>query len=446
VSLPDVDRPQHADPGRQAGGMHVRHLSVVDFRSWPAAEVGFEPGPSVLVGLNGEGKTNLVEALGYVATLGSHRVATDAPLVRYGAERAVIRTAVVKAGRELLVELEINPGRANRARLNRATVPRARDVLGVLRTVLFAPEDLALVRGDPGERRRFLDELLVLRNPRYAGVRADYERVLKQRGALLKTAGLARRAGGTGDLRTLDVWDGHLARYGAELLAGRLALVAALAPHVATGYAEIATSRRAGASGDSDGPASIGYSCSLGEALPGELSVAAPSRAGPSGPGPSGPGPAGAGASGAAWPGADGADAMLPDQAVLEAAMLAELARLRPQEVERGVTLVGPHRDDLLLSLRGHPARGYASHGESWSFALALRLGSYQLLCADGGEPVLILDDVFAELDVARRGRLAAIAARAGQVLVTAAVAADVPEELQGARYDVSDGEVRRVR
>jgi DNA replication and repair protein RecF len=398
--------------------VYVRHLSVTDFRSWAAAEVAFEPGPSVLVGPNGQGKTNLVEAVGYCATLGSHRVATDAPLIRVGAERAVVRTAVVSAGRELLVELEINPGRANRARLNRTPLPRAREALGVLRSVLFAPEDLALVRGDPGERRRFLDELLVQRQPRYAGVRADYERVLKQRGALLKTAGLARRGGGTGDLRTLDVWDGHLATYGAELLAGRLALVAALAPLVAAAYAEIAAGRprgRAGAGsagggqaggGSTDGAgASIDYSCSLGDALP----------------------PA-------------------AESEVLAAAMLAELARVRPAEVERGVTLVGPHRDDLVLTLGGQPARGYASHGESWSYALALRLGSYELLSADGGEPVLILDDVFAELDLARRGRLAAIAAKAEQVLVTAAVPEDVPDELQGARYDVSDDEVRRVR
>jgi DNA replication and repair protein RecF len=395
--------------------VRVRHLSVVDFRSWPAAEIAFEPGATVLVGPNGEGKTNLVEALGYVATLGSHRVATDAPLVRTGAERAVVRVAVVHEGRELLVELEINAGRANRARLNRAPLPRARDVLGALRLVMFAPEDLTLVRGDPAERRRFLDELLVLRAPRYAGVRADYERVLKQRGALLKSAGPARRAGGTVDLRTLDVWDGHLARHGAELLAGRLDLVTALAPYATAGYDEV--------SGGA-GAAEIGYACSLGAAMP----------AGPAG----SAGPAGPAGSGGGAP---------ADAALLEAALLAELARLRPQEVERGVTLVGPHRDDLTLSLDGRAARGYASHGESWSYALALRLASYELLSADGrGEPVLVLDDVFAELDAARRARLAALAGKAEQVLVTAAVADDVPEDLQGPRYDVADGQVRRVR
>jgi len=380
--------------------VYVRHLSLADYRNWPAAEVGFEPGPSVLVGPNGQGKTNLVEAVGYVATLGSHRVAGDAPLVRHGEPRAVVRVAVVRDGRELLVELEINPGKANRARLNRSVLPRAREVLGVLRTVLFAPEDVAIVRGDPSERRRFVDELLVARTPRYAGVRADYERALKQRNTLLKTAGLARRAGaGAGDLRTLDVWDGHLAKYGAELLAGRLELVVALAPYLERAYAEVAGA----------GTAGIAYISSLGDALP---------------------------------PQADGG----PDREVLEAALLAELARLRPAEAERGVTLVGPHRDDLELVVGALPARGYASHGESWSVALAARLASYELLCADGGEPVLILDDVFAELDSARRARLAALAGKAEQVLVTAAVDEDVPEDLQGARYDVYGGEVRRVR
>jgi DNA replication and repair protein RecF len=386
--------------------MYVRHLSLVDYRSWPVAEVGFEPGPSVLVGPNGQGKTNLVEAVGYVATLGSHRVASDAPLVRHGEPRAVVRTAVVRDGRELLLELEINPGKANRARLNRSALPRAREIIGVLRTVLFAPEDLAIVRGDPSERRRFIDELLVSRTPRYAGVRADYERALKQRNTLLKTAGLARRAGaGAGDLRTLDVWDGHLARYGAELLAGRMELVAALAPYLERAYAEVAGA----------GTAGIGYLSSLGDALPP----------------PAAPGPSAQGA---------------PDREVLTAALLAELARLRPAEVERGVTLVGPHRDDLELVVGALPARGYASHGESWSIAVAAKLAAYELLCADGGEPVLILDDVFAELDTSRRARLAALAGKAEQVLITAAVAEDVPEDLQGARYDVFGGEVRRVR
>ncbi|MGH3993364.1 MAG: DNA replication/repair protein RecF, partial [Pseudonocardiaceae bacterium] len=325
--------------------MYVRQLQVTDFRSWEHAELDLQPGVAVLVGANGQGKTNLVEALGYLSTLGSHRVATDAALVRHGAQRAIVRTAVVHAGRELTVELEISPGRANRARINRSPVPRPREVLGVLRSVLFAPEDLALVRGDPGERRRFLDDLLVLRAPRLAGVRSDYDKVLRQRVALLKSAGSAR----AGDLRTLDVWDGHLARHGAELLGARLDLVAELAPHVAATYRTVAP----------EAPAvGLDYRSSLGDALPGGVRE-----------------------SGKA------------DIDLLEVAMLAELARVRPAEVERGVCLVGPHRDDLELSLGGVLAKGYASHGESWSFALALRLGSYQLLRSDGAEPVLLLDD-----------------------------------------------------
>ena len=324
--------------------MHVSHLSLTDYRSWVGLELDLAPGSTALVGANGQGKTNLVEALGYVATLASHRVAADAPLVRAGAERAVVRATVERDGRATLVELEVNPGRANRARINRGPVPRAREVLGILRTVLFAPEDLALVRGDPSERRRFLDDLLVASAPRYAGVRADYDRVLKQRTALLKTAFLARRSGG-GDMRTLDVWDAHLARAGAELLAARLALVEALRPLVATAYRAVAV----GGSGDR-GATEVDYRCSLGEAMPASR-----------------------------------------DRDVLSAAMLAELARVRPQEVERGVCLVGPHRDELVLGLSGLPVKGYASHGESWSFALALRLASYELLRADGGEPVLVL-------------------------------------------------------
>ena len=394
--------------------MYVRHLSVADFRSWTRADVDFDPGPSVLVGANGQGKTNLVEAAGYLATLGSHRVATDAPLVRAGAERAVVAAAVVSEGRELQVEVEITPGRANRARLNRGAVPRPRDILGVLRLVLFAPEDLAIVRGDPSERRRFLDDVLVQRTPRLAGVRADYDRVLKQRAALLKTAGHARRAGSAGDLRTLDVWDDHLAAHGSALLAARLDLLDELREPITTAYRLIAPT--------SD-PIVLRYQSALPQDALAARAVAGPGSGGGLGAGPG-----------------------RRDEAVLAAAMRAELARVRPQEIERGVTLVGPHRDDLVMSLGELPLRGYASHGESWSAALALRLGSYQLLRSDGIEPVLVLDDVFAELDGSRRDQLAGVAAAAEQVLITAAVAQDVPEALLGARYDVHDGEVRRVR
>ncbi|AVT39977.1 DNA replication/repair protein RecF [Plantactinospora sp. BB1] len=390
--------------------MYVRRLELVDFRSYERVGVDLEPGGNVLVGPNGVGKTNLVEALGYVATLDSHRVATDAPLVRAGAATAVLRCAIVHDGRELLVELEIAPGRANRARLNRSPARRARDVLGALRLVLFAPEDLELVRGDPAERRRYLDDLLVTRMPRYAAVRADYERVVKQRNALLRTSYLARKtaggrgraarpdaerpAEGGGDLSTLAVWDTHLARHGAELLAGRLELVAALGPHVTKAYDAVAAGR---------GAASIAYRPSVELADP------------------------------------------VPDRSTLEAALSAALAEARPAEIDRGMTLVGPHRDELTLTLGALPARGYASHGESWSYALALRLAAYDLLRADGVEPVLVLDDVFAELDSGRRERLAELVAGASQLLVTCAVADDVPQALRGARYEVSDGQVRRA-
>ena len=381
--------------------MHVAALSLTDFRCYAQADVELRPGVTSFLGRNGQGKTNLVEALGYVATLDSHRVATDAPLVRLGAAQAVVRAQVVRDDRTTLVEIEINPGRANRARINRSPVPRPREVLGLLRTVLFAPEDLALVKGDPSERRRFLDDLLVARAPRLAGVRADYDRVLKQRNALLKTASAARRGGsGSADvLRTLEVWDTHLVTVGAEILAARLDLVAALAPLVDSAYDTVSSG---------GGPAALAYTSSLGPDVE-----------------------------------------LVADRAVLAELLLAGLERRRREELDRGLSLVGPHRDDLLLKLGPAPAKGYASHGESWSYALALRLASYELLRGDGspgGEPVLVLDDVFAELDVERRARLAALVSGAEQVLVTAAVEADVPELLAGDRIDVADGEVSRAR
>ncbi|MFG1697499.1 DNA replication/repair protein RecF [Nonomuraea sp. NPDC049309] len=414
--------------------MHVAHLSLTDFRSYASVELGLEPGVTAFVGPNGQGKTNLVEALGYVATQSSHRVASDAPLVRQGATRAIVRCAIQRDDRRALVELEINPGRANRARLNRAPVSRARDVVGLLRTVLFAPEDLALAKGDPSERRRFLDELLVARTPRFAGVRADYDRVLKQRGALLRTAAQARRgsrsarrqeseaafaAAGAGDvLSTLEVWDAHLARHGAELLRGRLELIEQLRPRVAHAYATLAPS---------SAPATLAYRSTLST---GGDDAGAPGEA-------EGPGERGS---------FDTQTLSTDLGKTLEERLRERLLEVRQAELERGVTLVGPHRDDLILGLGDLPARGYASHGESWSFALALRLAAYDLLRADGGDPVLILDDVFAELDSQRRRRLAEFVAPAEQVLITAAVPDDVPEELSGGRFDVAEGSVTRVR
>ena len=376
--------------------MFVSHLTLHDFRSYADVEVALEPGVTAFVGRNGQGKTNLVEAIDYLSRLSSHRVATDTPLVRAGTEQAIVRAAVVKDGRTAVLEVELNVGRANRARINRSPLPRVRELVGLVRTVVFSPEDLSLVKGDPSERRRFLDDLLVLRAPRLAGVRADYDRIVKQRTSLLKSARSGHRGAAEA---TLDVWDDHLARVGGELLAERLALTETLAPYVGRAYATVAR----GATRDE---ARIAYRTAV--ELPTDLEPQA------------------------------------RDLERLSAALLAELGRRRGEELDRGVCLVGPHRDDLLVSLGDLPVKGYASHGESWSAALALRLASFELLRDDGDDPILILDDVFAELDTERRRQLADLVADAEQVLVTAAVEADVPDGLAGVRYTVAGGEVTR--
>lgn len=374
--------------------MHVAHLTLHDFRSYADVDVALEPGVTAFVGSNGQGKTNLVEAVDYLSRLSSHRVATDAPLIRAGADQAIVRAAVVRDGRTAVLEVELNPGRANRARVNRSPLPRARELAGLVRTVVFSPEDLALVKGDPAQRRRFLDDLLVLRTPRYAGLISDHERVLRQRNTLLKTMYAARGSAREGALATLAVWDDHLVATGTELLEAREALTRDLAPYLGKAYEAVAR----GASRDD---ARIAYS------------------------------------------------ATVPEGEDRRAAFREELARRQGDEIQRGVTLVGPHRDDLVLTLgpgdeQRLPVKGYASHGESWSFALALRLASYDLLRADGDDPILILDDVFAELDADRREQLAALVAGAEQVLVTAAVVADVPDALRGATFHVAGGEVTR--
>lgn len=374
--------------------MFVTALELADFRSYEHVTLELASGVTVFVGSNGQGKTNLVEAVDYLATLGSHRVSSEIPLVRAGAERAVVR-ARVQAGlddpRSMLLEVEITPGKANRARLNKAPLPRTRDLLGMLRSVVFSPEDLAIVKGDPADRRRFLDELVVTRWPRMAGVRMDYDKALRQRNTLLKSlAGRGQYQPDADDALTLGIWSEQLADFGGELLAARLDTLEALGPFAATAYRDIAPTNN--------------------------LAIATYKAA-----------------------------ADLPharDRESLSEALLATMRDREREEIARGVSLVGPHRDDVVLSLGDLPAKGYASHGECWSLALALRLGSFELVRADGIDPVLILDDVFAELDATRRQRLAEQVAKAEQVLITAAVAEDVPEVLAGKRFRVTLGEV----
>ena len=371
--------------------MRVERLEVIDFRNHDRAAVDPPAGVSVLVGANGVGKTNLLEAVGYLATLGSHRVGQDASLIRAGATAAVIRAAVQRAGRRLLVDVELRPGTGVRGRVNGAPVPRARDLLGVVRATVFAPEDLGLVRGDPEERRRFLDTLATQRLPRYHGSRQDYDRVLRQRNTLLRSAGGRLPASA---LATLEVWDEKLAVAGAELWSERLRLVAALTPRV-----ELAYQRLAGR----DDAVDIAYVSSVAEAD-------------------------------------GGLDA---DPAKLAQLLRERLVADRGREVERGLTLSGPHRDDLSLGLRGLPARTHASHGEAWSLALALRLASHRLLAEEGEEPVLLMDDVFAELDRQRREHVAEAALAAEQTFVTAAVAEELPAELGAAVFHVEPGSVQ---
>lgn len=396
--------------------MYLEHLSLTDFRSYAQVDLALGPGVTVLVGYNGIGKTNLMEAIGYLATLSSHRVSTDAPLLRFGTERALVRARLVRGNRTTVLELEINAGRANRGRINRSNPVRARDLLGICQTVLFAPEDLALVKGDPSNRRRFLDELLASLIPHHAATRADYDRVLKQRNALLKSA----RAGKftSAHEATLDVWDQHMAKAGAELLHARLELVERLRPHLTRAYAGLT---------DASKPADATYRSTLQKEVDDDG------------------GPAGAGQRTAAG----GPSTEKEDLRLLSVQQLTELyvqafADSRKKELDRGISLVGPHRDDLELMLGQAPAKGYASHGETWSMCLSLRLASYYVMLDDartgGSAPILILDDVFAELDVQRRRKLAAIVSGAEQVLVTAAVDADIPEELSGRRVKVIPG------
>lgn len=359
--------------------MRVIKLALHDFRNHADLTLEFSPGVTILVGRNGRGKTNIVEAVNYLAVLGSHRVATDAPLFRIGTTCAAINATVAKHERTATVELQLNSGKPNKAILNGSSARRPRDILGLVKTVIFSPEDLDLVKGEPAVRRKYLDEFITMMRPLFAATRADYERVLKQRNALLKSAG--RRPNMSAIESTLEIWNEQLATIGAQIVYERLQAVAQLMPRVRWHGDKL--------SGSSE-PMNISY-------VSGWLGTAT----------------------------------QLPD---IRTALLTTLQTRANDEFDRGTTLAGPHRDDLQLELSGAPAKNFASHGQQWSFALALRLATFDLLREFDDDPILILDDVFAELDSARRRRLLEALATVEQTLVTAAVIEDVPAELDGTK------------
>jgi len=359
----------------------ISHLSLSTFRSYTNLELDLLPGISVFVGRNGEGKTNIVEAILYLSFLSSHRVSSDQPLVQLDSQSAYIRATTQLPDRQVLVELEINAEKANRARINQNPVRSQKELFGIVQAIYFSPEDLDLVRGDPSERRKFIDQILMLRSPRMAGIISDYERAVRQRNALLKS-----RAGN----ESLSSWDEQVAKFGGQIISARLQTLQEFEPIFAKIYHDISSEK----------PASIGYKSSI--------------------------------------------DNPSTDEAVNTAAILERMKITRAAEIERGLTLTGPHRDDLLLHLGNHLVKGYASHGESWSIALSLKLATYQLLKKDGLSPILILDDVFSELDDLRRVQLIELAKSAEQTFITVAVESDLPTELAGARFHVKSGSVNK--
>jgi DNA replication and repair protein RecF len=385
--------------------MLVKHLSLANFRNYKTAEVALKPGVNLLVGPNGQGKTNLVEAVRFLSTLSSHRVAGYQPLIKQNENSALVRALASFDERDMLIELELNRESQNKARINKSDAQKVRDILGYINSVTFAPEDLDIIKRDPSNRRAFIDELVVQVWPRFAGVYSDYERVLKQRNTLLKTA---RQTGAKGSaLSTLDAWDESLINFGAEIVAARVDVIERLRPHLFAAYQKIAIANNE--------PRIVVKSSLLGAAIISD----------------------------------DDDGASLDAIETKDKLQIAELFKLklefvRTKELERGITLVGPHRDDLVLMLGDLPAKGYASHGESWSYALALRLASIELLKTEtrSGDPILILDDVFAELDAGRRSRLAELVSTNEQVLITAAVAEDVPQQLSAVIFEVRAGEI----
>ena len=379
--------------------MHVKHLTLSNFRNYETVELPLSTGVNLLVGKNGQGKTNLAEAIFFAATLSSHRVSGYLPLIRQGESKAIVRVLARFEDRENLLELELNNESPNRARINKSDTPRIRDILGYVNAVIFSPEDLDIVKRDPANRRDFIDELIVQLSPRMSAVYSDYERVLKQRNTLLRTA--KNMSSSSSGLSTLDSWDQSLVKIGSEIIATRFDVVQRIAPFLSDAYAAIA---------DEKNDPSIQLKSSV---IDNDSET-------------------------------DGSSAQLltGDKTEIEELYRSRLALVRSKEIERGITLVGPHRDDLLLLLGSLPAKGYISHGESWSYALALKLASASLIRKDAraGDPILILDDVFAELDSTRRSRLAELISHNEQVIITAAVAEDVPSELRATKFKVTSG------
>ncbi len=360
--------------------MHLTNLSLKNFRSYSELELPLDKGITIFVGRNGEGKTNIVEAILYLALLSSHRTSSDQPLVQLGNTSAYIRGKVDNNERDILIELEVNTEKANRARINQNPVRSQKEIFGILQAIYFSPEDLDLVRGDPTERRRFIDQILTLRSPRMAGVISDYERAVRQRNSLLKSRS---------NLSTLESWNQQVAEFGGEIIAARITTLNELQPIFTAVYQEISPEKNA----------HIIYKSSI-----------------------------------------DNPSIIREEN---QRVILEKFKEIQNQEIERGLTLVGPHRDDLTLMLGDHPVKGYASQGESWSVALSLKLASYQLLQNDGSQPILILDDVFSELDEGRRDRLVALAKTAVQTFITVAVQSDLPPELTGKFFSVKSGSVK---
>lgn len=394
--------------------MWISDLALNDFRSYTSAVLSLEPGVSVFLGENGHGKTNLVEAVAYLATFSSHRVAADTALVRQSAQAAVIRAKVRDHERTQTVEVEILSGKANRARLNRGSV-KPRELLGLTKVVVFAPEDLVLVSGDPSTRRRFLDDVSIQRKPRFAQLKAEYDKVLKHRAALLKASLSARKQGLPIDEVSFDIWDEKLATLGAAIVSLRAQLISDLRPHIQQAYEAIAPGR---------GHTHVVYKAHVDDASAQVVPPEVIDRDG--------------------YELVEAMDAQLQDEQHVKERLLHHLRETRDKEIDRGVNLVGPHRDDLMLGLGSLPARGFASHGETWSYALALRFAAFHLLKEEHDDPILILDDVFAELDSRRRDHLVSLIEDIEQVLVTTAVGTDIPTELSPHIYRVRDGEVTR--